>query len=260
MRSTGLQKSGEKGVMKTIPRIFCILCECKSAGNMGAVARAIKNMGLDGLILVRPNRERWLEAIKMAPGAEEILEKAKICNCLEDAISDMHYVIGTTKRIRKYRPEVSTPFEVMTQIIGLPADHKMAILFGSERTGLTNHELSFCQRVVVIPTSKALSSINLAQAVMIMAYEWHMACERTQDKKRDLKRELAGADQRQRLIDHTEEVLKRIGFLKDQSGHIRLTLIDMLSRLDLTEREVALLRGILRQIEYCLGKKRPEDG
>jgi len=246
--------------MKTIPSIFCILCGCKSAGNMGAVARAIKNMGLDGLILVRPNRERWLEAIKMAPGAEEILEKAKICHSIEDAISDMHYVIGTTKRIRKYRPEVLTPFEIMTQIIGLPADHNLAILFGSERTGLTNHELSFCQKVVVIPTSKALSSINLAQAVMIMAYEWHMAYHRTQDREKDLKRKLAGADQRQRLMDHAESVLKRIGFLKDQSGHIRLTLIDMFSRMDCTEREVALLRGILSQIEYSLGKKRSEDG
>ena len=93
-----------------------------------------------------------------------------------------------------------------------------------------------------------------------MAYEWHMAYNRTQDKKKDLKRKLAGADQRRRLMDHAESVLKRIGFLKEQSVHIRLTLIDMFSRLDLTEREVALLRGILSQVEYSLGEKRSEDG
>jgi tRNA/rRNA methyltransferase len=95
---------------------------------------------------------------------------------------------------------------------------------------------------------------------MIMAYEWHMAYYRTQDKKKVFKRKLAGADQRQRLMDHAESVLKRIGFLKEHSGHIRLTLIDMFSRLDLTEREVALLRGILSQIEYSLGEKILEDG
>ncbi len=242
--------------MKSTPHPFCVLCKCKNAGNMGAVARAIKNMGLEGLILVRPNRERWLEAIKMAPGAEDVLEDAKICSSIEQAISDMHYVIGTTRRIRKHRLQTFSPDDVMKEVIKLPPDHRVAIVFGSERTGLSNHELSFCQKVVVIPASKQLPSINLAQAVMIMAYEWHMACRRKMDMGSVKKMALARADQRQGLINHMESVLKTIGFLEGHSDHIRLSLIDMLSRLDLTEREIAMLRGVLSRTEYCLDKKK----
>lgn len=240
--------------MKSGPHIFCVLCKCKNAGNMGAVARAIKNMGLDGLILVRPNRERWLEAVKMAPGAEDILEGAKICNSLEQAISDMHYIIGTTSRIRKHRLRTFGPKEVIQEVVNLPANHRIAIVFGSERTGLSNHELSFCQKVVVIPTSSWLSSINLAQAVMIMAYEWHMSSHNKGGTGESKKVIFASADKRQRLISHAEIVLRRIGFIQDNPDHIMLSFKDMLSRLDLTEREVALLRGILSKIEYCLEK------
>jgi tRNA (cytidine32/uridine32-2'-O)-methyltransferase len=223
---------------------------------MGAVARAIKNMGIDGLILVRPNRERWLEAIKMAPGAEDILEDAPIYSCIEKALADMHYVIGTTRRIRKYRLQIFEPREAMADILRLPADHRVAIVFGSERNGLTNHELSFCQKVVVIPTNHTLPSINLAQAVMIMAYEWHIVRAVRGRKGAIQKWAFADGEQRQRLMDHAERVLKRIGFIQTDPNYIRLTLADLLSRLELTEREAALLRGILSRIEFCLDRKR----
>jgi TrmH family RNA methyltransferase len=250
----------DENILKSGPHLFCVLCECKNAGNMGAVARAIKNMGLEGLILVRPNNERWLEAVKMAPGAEDILEKAKLCTSLENAISDMHYVIGTTRRIRKHRLQTFGPREVMQDLINLPANHRIAIVFGSERTGLSNHQLSFCQKVIVIPTSSNLPSINLAQAVMILAYEWQMSCRSKKDTRGSKKMIFAGADKRQRLMDHTESVLRRIGFIQENSDHIVLSLIDMLSRLDLTEREAAILRGILSGIEYCLEIQKNYEG
>ena len=223
---------------------------------MGAVARAIKNMGIDGLILVRPYRERWLEAVKMAPGAEDILENAPIYSSIEKAIADMHYVIGTTRRIRKYRLQTFKPREIMAEILRLPTDHRVAIVFGSERNGLTNRELAFCQKVVVIPTTPSLPSINLAQAVMIMAYEWHMIRVVGERKGEIRKWTFADGEQRQRLMAHAERVLNRIGFIQNDAEHIRLTIADMLSRLDLTERETALLRGILSRIEFCLDRKR----
>jgi len=241
--------------MNKMPHLFCVLCECKNAGNMGAVARAIKNMELDGLILVRPNRELWLEAIKMAPGAEDILEEAKIYSSLEQAISNMHFVIGTTRRIRKHRIRSFGPREIIKEVINLHPSHRVAMVFGSERTGLSNHELSFCQKIIVIPTSTKLPSINLAQAVMIMAYEWHMSCRRENEIGIDKKVRLASAGKRHNLIGHAEEVLRRIGFIQEDSDHIKLSIIDMLSRLDLTDRDIALLRGILSRIEYCLNKK-----
>ena len=241
--------------MKFKPHIFCVLCGCKNAGNIGSAARAIKNMGFDGLILVRPSRERWLEAIKMAPGAEDILEGVKICSSLEQALTDMHYVIGTTGRIRKHRLQTFDPREVMQEVINLQVNHRVAMVFGSERTGLSNHELSFCQKVVVIPTSSKLSSINLAQAVMIMAYEWQISYRMKRVINDSKKKSLANSEERQRLIDHMENLLRSIGFIYGHSEHIRLSLIDILSRLDLTEREVALLRGILSRIEYCMDKQ-----
>ena len=246
-------------LLKSAPRLFCVLCECKNAGNMGAVARAIKNMGLEGLILVRPNRKQWLEAVKMAPGAEEILEKAAIYSSMEHAISGMHYVIGTTGRIRKHRLRTFTPREIIPKLINLPSDHRIAIVFGSERTGLSNHQLSFCQKVIVIPTSPNLLSINLAQAVMILAYEWRMSLLRKKAVKENKKMVFAGADKRKRLMEHTESVLRRIGFIRENADHIMLSLVDILSRLDLTEREVALLRGILSRIEYSLEVKKQND-
>ncbi|MGA1864860.1 MAG: RNA methyltransferase [bacterium] len=245
--------------LKSAPHLFCVLCECKNAGNMGAVARAIKNMGLEGLILVRPNRERWLEAIKMAPGAEEILEKAEICSSMERAISGMHYVVGTTGRIRKHRLRTFTPRQIIPKLINFPSDHRIAIVFGSERTGLSNRQLSFCQKVVAIPASPGLPSINLAQAVMIMAYEWHMSLSSEKAIRESKKMVPAGAAERKGLMDHTESVLRRIGFIRENSDHIMFSLIDMLSRLDLTEREVALLRGILSRIEYCLEMQKNND-
>lgn len=248
--------------MKNLPHIYCVLCECKNAGNMGAAARAIKNMGLEGLILVRPNQEQWLEGIKMATGAEDVLERAVVYNSIEPAVSDMHLVVGTTRRFRKHRLITFNPREIFSQIIDLTSDHKVAIVFGSERGGLTNHDLSFCQKVVTIPVSSALPSINLAQAVMIMAYEWHMTCQTKMETVtvKDKQREIAEAGQRHMLIKHMEEVLKRIGFMDKNPENIRLTLIDILSRLDLTLREVNILRGILSRAEYCLEKGENRQG
>lgn len=238
--------------MRVMPSLFFVLCRCKNAGNMGAAARAVKNMGCDGLILVNPNRERWLEGIKMAPGAEEVLEHAALYSNLEHAVSDMHYVVGTTSRMRRHRLATFEPGEIMDRVMELPPDHRVAIVFGSERNGLSNHELSLCQKVVVIPTSRDLPSINLAQAVMIMAYEWQIACrgKRERDAVRNVDRATAG--ERQRLVEHMERVLQRIGFVQTGERHILPTLIDVLSRLDLTQREVAIVRGILSLTERHL--------
>ncbi len=255
------------------PKVFCVLCRCQNAGNLGAAARAIKNMGLNGLILVRPNQELWLEGMKMAHGALDVLEEAKVYTSLREAISDMHLLIGTTRRIRKYRYITYTPRELFPEILNLASKNNVGILFGSEKTGLTNHELSFCQKVVTIPASPRFPSINLAQAVMIIAYEWHMAClmkNRHNLLKGNLpeivpsdkcgiearsKESLPRSEQRQLFIEHTERVLKRIGFIKKEAENIRLTLIDMFSRFNPTEREIAIMRGILTSIEYFLDKK-----
>lgn len=251
--------------MQVLPQVYCILCECKNAGNIGAAARAIKNMGLNGLILVKPSEELWLEGMKMAPGALDVLENAIIFDSIEDAVSGMHLVVGTTRRSRKHRTVTYSPREVFSDLVNLSPDHKIALVFGSEKTGLTNHELSFCQKIVVIPTSPDQPSINLAQAVMIVAYEWHMACvmregdflvdEAVKGHKHTEYTEtmnLSNGKERQRLIEHTERLLEHVNFLKENKDHIMLTLIDMLFRVNPTKREIAILRGILKNIEDSL--------
>jgi len=164
----------------------------------------------------------------------------------------MHYVVGTTSRMRRYRLATFEPREIMGMIMELPPGHRSAIVFGSERNGLSNHELSLCQKVVVIPTSQDLPSINLAQAVMIMAYEWRIARvgRSEQDAVRNVDRATAG--ERERLVEHMERVLQRIGFVQTGEHNILPTLIDVLSRLDLTSREVAIVRGILSLTERHL--------
>ncbi|MGA1843085.1 MAG: RNA methyltransferase [bacterium] len=239
--------------MKVIPSLFFVLCGCKNAGNMGAAARAVKNMGCDGLILVSPNRERWLEGIKMAPGAEDVLEHAPLYTTLDRAVSDMHYVVGTTSRMRRHRLATFEPRQIMDHIMALPPGHRVAIVFGSERNGLSNHELSLCQKVVVIPTSRDLPSINLAQAVMIMAYEWQIASRgRRREMSPGREADRATAGERQGLVEHMERVLRRIGFMQTGERHILITLIDVISMLDLTQREVAMMRGILSLTERHL--------
>ena len=128
--------------MDALPQIFCVLCDCKNAGNMGAAARAVKNMGCDGLVLVNPKRQRWMDAVKMAPGAEDVLEDARIYGCLEDVLSDINLVIGTTRRCRRYREISLTPEAAIQEAVNLPPGHKIALVFGSERNGLSNEQLS----------------------------------------------------------------------------------------------------------------------
>ena len=139
------------------------------AGNVGSAARAMKNMGFSDLRLVQPRCDPLeKEARMMAVGAAPLLKKARVFDSLTEAVGDLHYVVGTSCRIGKRRRN----FSPLSELPGiLPKKGRVGIVFGPEEKGLTNEEAAFCQRVVTIPSDPRFSSLNLAQAVMVVAYE-----------------------------------------------------------------------------------------
>ncbi|MGA1870987.1 MAG: RNA methyltransferase [bacterium] len=227
------------------PEIFFVLHECKNAGNMGAAARAVKNMGINQLIFVRPKQERWLEAIQMAPGAEDILEKASIFTYLEDALNDKHIVVGTTHRVRKYRSISYSLRELMEELVNLPSSCKVAILFGNERTGLTNKTLSLCQKLIAIPTVAEFPSINLAQAVMILAFEWHMVKEKQQERNNlPLVHDFIG------LFDHLQNILDKANYFdRYPRSNFISSITQIIYRINPSKKEINFLRGILTYLD-----------
>ncbi|MGA1826597.1 MAG: RNA methyltransferase [bacterium] len=227
------------------PDISFILNKCKNAGNMGAAARAIKNMGINKLLFVRPKRELWLEAIKMAAGAEDVLEQTVIFGCIEDALADKHLVIGTTHRARKYRSLSYSLQELTEEIMNLPSFYEVAFLFGNERTGLTNKEINLCQKLVAIPTINDFPSINLAQSVMIIAFQCLMA-----RKKRRKRMDSPLVSDFIGFFEHLENVLNKGSYFdKYPKLNFMHSIAEIVYRANLSKREIHFLRGILSYLD-----------
>ncbi len=152
--------------------IYVVLVNTIYGGNIGSSARAIKNMGLDGLRLVNPREGFEREAFIMAHGARDVLANAEFFDSLEKAIEDCSLIIGTTARTGGWRRNILTARQIAPLIVSHSKNNKVAILFGKEDTGLSNEEISLCNYCVTIPTSqKGLKSLNLSQAVLLIGYE-----------------------------------------------------------------------------------------
>jgi tRNA/rRNA methyltransferase len=226
------------------------------AGNLGSVARAMKNMGLKDLRLVLPQADpKDLEARKMAAHAKDILSKAKTFKNLKSALKGFDLVVGTSRRKGKERSNWRSPRQFAEEVQSFPPKHKIAILFGREDTGLTNQEISLCHRIVTIPSHKSFASLNLAQAVMVLAYELFLAKQR-----RRLSKGLAAAEAsvKPAKLQHLEAMyedlgtlLGEVGFLNKQNPHRLMRLIrNLFNRARPTEKEVRIFRGICRQVRW----------
>ena len=152
-------------------RVRIVLVETTHPGNIGAVARAMKTMGLSRLVLVNPKLFPSAEATARASGADDVLMASCVVPTLADAVADCVAVFGTTARPRYLEWPVLAPREAAARITTLAADGEVALVFGRERTGLTNAELELCSQAVRIPTNPEFSSLNIAQAAQILAYE-----------------------------------------------------------------------------------------
>jgi len=229
------------------PPVRFVLVRTSHPGNIGAAARAIRTMGFTRLSLVAPHRFPHSEADAMAAGATAVLEEAALAPTLVEAIADCTLVLGCTARKRVVQLEELTPRAAAARALAASAQGKVAIVFGNERTGLENDELMSCHAAVHIPSVEDFPSLNLAQAVQLLAYEIRLAMlEQAAPAAVQGKVEtLAAVYQLEHFFGHLGQMLDDIDFHKGRSP---MTIMKRLRRLflrtGLEEREVRILRGI----------------
>lgn len=156
-------------------RLRVVLVGTQHPGNIGAAARAMKTMGLARLVLVAPERAPDRDALAMAAGADDLIAAAPVHAGLAEAVADCRLVLGCTARSRRVQLEELTPREAAVRALAVAAGNEVALVFGRERTGLSNEELQLCHAAVHIPSDPAFSSLNLAAAVQVLSYEVRMA-------------------------------------------------------------------------------------
>ncbi len=224
--------------------IRIVLCRPSHPGNIGAAARAMKTMGLTDLRLVAPERYPAPEATWMATHAGDVLESARLHPSLEDSIKDCVAAYAMSARGREWSPRV---LDVRSAAISArEIDGPVAFVFGNETAGLTNEEMFACQHLVHIPASRDSSSLNLAQAVQVVAYELHMAIDAAIPFARVEK--LATVEDLEGLYAHLEEAAVKSGFMTPAS-RLRERWRRLFSRVPALEREeVNIMRGLLRAL------------
>ncbi len=238
--------------------VIIVLVEPQSPGNVGMVCRAMKNMGMVRLRLVNPCPTDHPDAAKFAVAAKDVLQQAEIFPTLAAALADITLSVATTRRHGKYRQEIVTPAEIAERLHSDGGVNRAALVFGREDSGLTTDEVALCRWQATIPTADDYGSLNLAQAVLIFTYEIF----RTAGGAIPLsKRVLATGDDLETLFTHMEQSLLRIGFLNPQNpAHLMRTLRRIFARAEMDQREVAVLRGLMSQIDWAAsafqGKKK----
>lgn len=221
-----------------------VLCRPSHPGNIGAAARAIKTMGFADLRLVAPERFPAPEAQWMATHALDVLEHAVVCGTLPEAIKDCVHAFALSARPREWSPRVLDVRTAARDAVGMAGP--VALVFGSETAGLTNDEVFACQSLVHIPASREFSSLNLAQAVQVVAYELRMALDVAIPFARVEK--AATVDDLEGLYAHLEEAAAASGFTTPQS-RLQERWRRLFSRVPRLEREeVNILRGLLKAL------------
>lgn len=240
-----------------------VLVRARGAANVGATARAMKNMGLSELVVVGPTAPRLLtRAATMAVHAGDVLSTARIADSLAAAVADCVLVVGTTCRGGLYRARAEGPEEVAPLVVERAALGPVALVFGPEDSGLTNQDLKHCQRLACIDTSCDYPSLNLAQAVLLLCYEVRRAATRMEAPPQT-PLPPAPASETEFFFERLQSALLRIGYLNPQNpDHIMLALRRLFGRAALEPFEVRLLLGLARQIEWFAvsGAQRLEGG
>lgn len=229
-----------------------VLINPSHPGNIGSVARAMKNMALADLVLVRPKSFPHAESNALAAGADDVLAAARVVGTVSEAVADCGFVAGTTARPRSYNWEFTTPREVAVRIVALPAHDRAALLFGSEKYGLATDDLQYCNVLVRIPTNPDYSSLNLAMAVQLVSYEILMARENPQSH---IQREqpLAPARDVEFFYDHLHQVMNEIDF-EDKTGHLMERIRRLFNRAQMDRNELNIMRGLLSAIQSRRGQ------
>ena len=237
--------------------IRIVLVGTSHPGNIGAVARAMKNMGVSDLALVRPKYFPHDDATARASGAEDILDDARLFKTLPEAIEDCVYVAGASARSRTINWPSMAPRECAARLIAEQEQGPVAVVFGPEKSGLSNEDLDHCHTLLTIPTDPGFSSLNLAMAVQVMTYE--IRCAQLIDAGPIFESEAppATSEEMEYFYTHLEEVLRTIEFLDpDNPRHLMRRMRRLFIRARPDHNEANILRGILRAIDRY-GKGEP---
>ncbi len=239
-----------------LDQIQIVMVNTTHAGNIGAAARAMKNMGLSQLVLVDPIAKIDRDALALASGANDILENLRLAATLEEAVADCHLVVGTSARSRHFPWPLLTARQCGVKVReALPAGNKVAIIFGREASGLSNEELHICNAHVHIPCNSEFSSLNVAQAVQVLCYEMRQAIVVEADSQDESKTEqwgvswdhpLASHEEMDHFFNHLESTLVDLNFLDPKTPkHLMSRLRRLYQRAAPDQSEISIMRGIL---------------
>lgn len=226
-----------------------VLCATSHPGNIGSAARAMKTMGFKNFYLVTPQHYPDPQATALAAGATDVLDNAIVTSTLSEALVGCAFAIGLSARKRNLSHEIVTPKEAAKQGLHIARNQQIALVFGTEMSGLSNAELDCCQLLAMIPANPEYSSLNLAMAVQVMCYEMRMQVLETVQSNNDEASgtaELANNEDLERFYSHLEETLIHIGYLNPAAPKKLFERLRRLyARARLEKEEVNLLRGIL---------------
>ena len=245
-----------------------ILVEPQLGENVGTTARAMANFGLTDLRLVNP-REGWPneKARAAASGANHVIDRVRVFASVEAAITDLGFVYATTARHRELAKDVAGPRQAAARLLEYGRSSPVGVLFGRERSGLTNDEVTLADELLTLPVNPEFSSLNIAQAVLVVAYEWRLAMLGGEAAGLPFagpgEDDLAPKEQLLHLFEHLERALDATGFFRppERRPHMVRAIRTMLHRARLTEQEVRTLRGVVAALEKRPTRPRPaEDG
>lgn len=254
--ASGQRRSDDPGVSAAARSPAVVLVRPQEEGNVGAVARAMANFDLERLILVEPATPLRATARAFAVHADDILERAERASDLRTALAGFERIVATTAaRDRPWPSRLLTPRELAAALAADPPGTATALVFGPEPSGLTNAELALASRLVRVPTSPRQPSLNLGQAVVILAYELFVGG--AAEPGAAGAEPLASGEEVAGLFDHARELLARIEFARDATFvGVERDLRRLVARAAPTRREVTLLRGVLRRLGHALERGR----
>lgn len=236
--------------------IRIVLVGTTHPGNIGAVARAMKNMGISDLALVKPRFFPHEDATVRASGATDILDNARVCSTLAEALTDCVYVAGASARSRTINWPSMGPRDCAERMLLESQQGRVAAVFGPEKSGLHNDDLDLCHTLLTIPTDPGFSSLNLAMAVQVLTYEIRVASTLDAGPSFESEEPPATADEMEHFYTHLEKVLQDIRFLDPENPRF---LMRRMRRLFLRARpdknEINILRGILSAIDRRRGSE-----
>ncbi len=240
-----------------LPNLNVILCRTTHPGNIGAAARAVKTMGIESMRLVDPSNYPSAEATARASGAADLLETASVHDSLAEAVADRQLVFGASARSRAGNIPQLNAREAAEKIVALSADTEVALVFGQERSGLSNDEMGHCHYLVQIDANPDYASLNLAAAVQLMCYDVRMAALAQQGRAEPEHEPLANQQHFDSFIDSWLSLMESVGFGDEkQSASLKSRIRRVFMRAEPLRSEVDLLHGMLSQLLKRLNEHR----